>query len=152
MVYRHSRVFARGTQSPTKTRSSTAPLWPSYARKHPLFHMAVDGTGSRVYCEDMDVLCADRRPGLELLLSDDFLSLRMALMESIFPDLEPLRLRFYRSSGHGQKYGHWKTQKTSSSVQTRSSEQRSKKDKPVGCAPRRSDAPGNQRCISRQGP
>ena len=80
--------------------------------------MEVDGTGSRVYCEDMDVLFTDPRPELELVLSDDFLSLRMALMESIFPDLELLRLPIYRSSGHSKKYGHWKTQKSSSIAQS----------------------------------
>ena len=46
---------------------------------------------------------------VEHVLSDDFLSFRMALMALSFPQIDPLRVHIYSSSEVSCKYGHWKT-------------------------------------------
>ena len=42
------------------------------------------------YCKDLDVLCAKGPPDVEEVLSNDFLSLRMTLIQDLFPNIEPL--------------------------------------------------------------
>ena len=71
----------------------------------PLFHMEVIGTGARQFCEDVDIVCTDNRFHLEIVAQDDFLSLRMALMQDIYPSLQPLLLHVYSSSGFSYKLG-----------------------------------------------
>ena len=52
--------------------------------------MEVIGRGSQKYRKDLDVLCAKGPPDVEEVLSNDFLSLRMTLIQDLFPNVEPL--------------------------------------------------------------
>ena len=51
--------------------------------------MEVIGTGSRKYCEDIDVLCFTGRPErVEILHEDFFLSLKFGMLAIVYPELE----------------------------------------------------------------
>lgn len=79
-----------------------------YKRHTPVFHMEFTGRGPRTYCEDIDVLCTGGPPQQESVLTDEFMSIRMAIMADTYPTVQPLKVHVYRSSGISRKYGHWK--------------------------------------------
>ena len=62
-----------------------------FDRGTPIFHMEVIGKDARIYCEDLDVLCPSGKPPKEHVLDDEFLSIWMAIMAEIYPEVHPLQ-------------------------------------------------------------
>ena len=68
-----------------------------FDRGTPIFHMEFIGKDARIYCEDLDVLCPSGKPPKEHVLDDEFLSIWMAIMAEIYPEVHPLQLHIYTS-------------------------------------------------------
>jgi len=82
-----------------------------YQRGIPLFHMEALGTAkSRRYCEGVDIVCSSGLPTKEDVASlrERFLTLRLRLMAMVFPQVQPLHVHVYDSTGFSLKYLKWK--------------------------------------------
>jgi hypothetical protein len=76
--------------------------------KPSLFHMEVFGTSTapRRYCEDLDIICSAGLPPKQDIASllERFLAIRMQVIRHSLPDVHPVHVHVYESSGFSHKY------------------------------------------------